>query len=126
MSGHLAVGLMSGTSLDGVSAALVQLETDPPSARLVAFRQEPYAAAERGQIIDAIARGGAKELALLHVALAERFAGAVLQLLAAAKTSPRDLSLLPPTGRRSGTSRAARRCSSGTRRSWPSGSACGW
>ena len=98
MSGHLAVGLMSGTSLDGVSAALVQLEADPPSARLVAFRQEPYAAAERGQIIDAIARGGAKELALLHVALAERFAGAVLQLLAAAKTSPRDLSFVASHG----------------------------
>ncbi len=98
MSEHLAVGLMSGTSLDGVSAALVRLDADPPAARLVAFRQEPYAAAERGQIIEAIARGGAKELALLHVALAERFAGAALQLLATAKMAPRDLSFVASHG----------------------------
>ena len=80
MSEHLAVGLMSGTSLDGVSTALVRLDDAATTARLVAFRQEPYSAPERGAIIEAIARGGAKELALLHVALAERFAGAALQL----------------------------------------------
>jgi anhydro-N-acetylmuramic acid kinase len=98
MSEHLAVGLMSGTSLDGVSAALVRLESDPPAASLVAFHQEPYTGSERGQIIDAIARGGAKDLALLHVALAERFAGAALQLLARAKRSPRDLSFVASHG----------------------------
>lgn len=89
---------MSGTSLDGVSTALVRITPEPLDAKLVAFRQEPYSAAERGQIIDAIARGGAKELAVLHVALAERFAGAVLQLLAQAKTSPRDLSFVASHG----------------------------
>jgi anhydro-N-acetylmuramic acid kinase len=98
MSAHLAVGLMSGTSLDGVSAALVFLESEAPKAGLVAFHQEPYSAAERGAIIDAIARGGAKELALLHVALGERFAGAALQLLAAARVSPRDLSFVASHG----------------------------
>jgi anhydro-N-acetylmuramic acid kinase len=98
MTEHLAIGLMSGTSLDGVSAALVRLDADPPAVRLVAFHQEPYAATERGQIIDAIARGGAKDLALLHVALAERFAGAALQLLAGARVSPRDLSFVASHG----------------------------
>src|SRR2546426_1981975 len=61
----LAVGLMSGTSLDGVSTALVRLKDDPLDAQLVAFRQDPYTTPERGQIIDAIARGGSKDLALL-------------------------------------------------------------
>lgn len=94
----LAVGLMSGTSLDGVSTALVRLSDNPPAARLIAFRQEPYTQSERGQIIDAIARGGAKDLAVLHVALGERFAGAVLQLLAEAKASPRDLAFVASHG----------------------------
>ena len=94
----LAVGLMSGTSLDGVSTALVRLTDNPPAAQLVAFRQEPYTQAERGQIIDAIARGGAKDLAVLHVALGERFAGAVLHLLAEAKSSPRDLAFVASHG----------------------------
>src|SRR5213596_818193 len=67
-------------------------------AQLVAFRQDPYTTPERGQIIEAIARGGSKDLALLHVALGERFAGAVLQLLAQAKVAPRDLSFIASHG----------------------------
>jgi len=94
----LAVGVMSGTSLDGVSTALVRLTDDPLEARLVAFRQDAYAAAERGQLIDAIARGGSRDLALLHVALGERFAGAVLQLLAEAKVAPREVAFVASHG----------------------------
>src|SRR5947209_9368009 len=98
MNDGLAVGLMSGTSLDGVSAALVRLAERPPGATLVAFHQEPYTVAERGQIIETIARGGAKQLALLHVALAERFAGAVLHLLAKAKVPPAGLAFIASHG----------------------------
>ncbi len=98
MSDVLAVGLMSGTSLDGISAALVRLADRPPGATLVAFHQEPYTVPERGQIIDTIARGGAKDLAVLHVALAERFAGAALQLLANAKVSPHELGFIASHG----------------------------
>jgi len=94
----LAVGLMSGTSLDGVSTALVRLQADPPAATLVAFRQEPYGAAERGAIIDAMARGTPRDLAFLHVALGERFAGAVLSLLAEARVAPRDLAFIASHG----------------------------
>src|SRR5919108_3786433 len=98
MKEALAVGLMSGTSLDGVSTALVRLTNDPPSAKLLAFRQEPYSAAERGAIIDGIARGTPKDLAFLHVALGERFAGAVLALLAQARVAPKDLSFVASHG----------------------------
>lgn len=97
-AGTLAVGLMSGTSLDGVSTALVRLNDAPASATLIAFRQEPYNATERGQIIDAIARGSAKDLAILNVALGERFSGAVLHLLAEAKTSPKDIGFVASHG----------------------------
>ncbi|HJS43604.1 MAG TPA: anhydro-N-acetylmuramic acid kinase [Gemmatimonadales bacterium] len=92
----LAVGVMSGTSLDGVSTALVRLRDN--DAELVAFRQEPYSAAERGAIIDAIARGTPKEIVVLHVALGERFAGAVLALLAQARVAPKDLAFVASHG----------------------------
>src|SRR5947208_16431655 len=88
---------MSGTSLDGISTALVKLR-DGGVAQLVSFRQEPYSAAEGGAIIDAIARGTPKDVAFLHVALGERFAAAVLALLAQARVSPRDLSLVASHG----------------------------
>ena len=87
---------MSGTSLDGISTALVRLKDD--GVELVAFRQEPYSAAERGSIIDTMARGTPKDIAFLHVALGERFAGAVLALLAQARVSPRDLGFVASHG----------------------------
>src|SRR5437879_10398093 len=87
---------MSGTSLDGISTALVRL--DDGGAELVAFRQEPYSTAERGSIIDTMARGTPKDIAFLHVALGERFAGAVLALLAQARVSPRDLGFVASHG----------------------------
>src|SRR2546423_4697090 len=96
MSDSLAVGVMSGTSLDGISTALVRFRDG--NAELVAFRQEPYTATERGAIIDAIARGTPKDVAFLHVALGERFAAAVLGLLAQARVSPRDLSFIASHG----------------------------
>ncbi len=96
MSKTLAVGVMSGTSLDGISTALVRL--NDTAAELVAFRQEPYSAAERGSIIDAIARGTPKDVAFLHVALGERFAGAVLALLAQARVAAKDLAFIASHG----------------------------
>lgn len=92
----LAVGVMSGTSLDGISTALVRFRDN--DVKLVAFRQEPYKSAERGAIIDAIARGTPKDVAVLHVALGERFAGAVLALLAQARVAPKDLAFVASHG----------------------------
>src|SRR5882762_6535125 len=92
----LAVGVMSGTSLDGISTALVRLGDG--AVELVAFRQEPYTSAERGSIIDTMARGSPKDVAFLHVALGERFAGAVLALLAQARVAPKDLSFIASHG----------------------------
>lgn len=96
MSKTLAVGVMSGTSLDGISTALVRLQDG--AVELVAFRQEPYSAAERGSIIDTMARGTPKDVAFLHVALGERFAGAVLALLAQARVAPTELAFVASHG----------------------------
>lgn len=98
MKEALAVGVMSGTSLDGVATALVRLRADPPGAELLRFRHEPYSSAERGAIIDAMARGTPKDVAFLHVALGERFAGAILALLASTRTNPKDLAFIASHG----------------------------
>src|SRR5258705_3836477 len=92
----LAVGVMSGTSLDGISTALVRLQDG--AVELVAFRQEPYSTAERGSIIDTMARGSPKDVAFLHVALGERFSRAVLALLAQARVAPHDPSFIASHG----------------------------
>ncbi len=87
------IGLMSGTSADGVDAALVEWTSDtaPKPFRLIAFSETPYppelqesihrlaagrlAPADDGVPIDAI-----RELAALDVCLGERFAEAAIDL----------------------------------------------
>ena len=76
----LAVGLMSGTSLDGMDAALVRLD-GPTHATLLDFVTRPYTDEERAQIRGALNGATAGELARLHVRVAEWAAEAVQTLL---------------------------------------------
>ncbi|WP_203310814.1 anhydro-N-acetylmuramic acid kinase [Sphingomonas beigongshangi] len=50
----LAIGLMSGTSLDGIDAALIETDGDA-NVRPIAFRGEPYSDAARAQLAAATA-----------------------------------------------------------------------
>ena len=83
----LGVGLMSGTSLDGMDAALVRFQ-GPTHAELVAFSHRPYHPEERRELEEAIERqaGGARRLAHVHARLAEWAADAVESVLAQAHT----------------------------------------
>ena len=89
----LAVGLMSGTSLDGMDAAVVRL-AGPSHADLLGFVTRPYAPAERALIAAALAGGTARDFATLHVRLAEWAAEAVHEALAAARTLASDLGFI--------------------------------
>jgi anhydro-N-acetylmuramic acid kinase len=79
------IGLMSGTSADGVDAALVEWPPGdaPRPFRLLAQREDPFPA-ELQQRIHALAAGrfapgtALRELAALDVALGERFAEAAI------------------------------------------------
>ncbi len=77
----LMVGLMSGTSLDGMDAALVRLE-GPTKATLLAFATRPYDAEERAELRAALeGRAAAPALARLHVRIADWAAEAVQAVL---------------------------------------------
>jgi anhydro-N-acetylmuramic acid kinase len=94
----LAVGLMSGTSLDGMDAALVRLD-GPTHATLVHFVTRPYDDAERLRIRAALqpADGGrnpAADYARLHAQVGEWAADAVEQLLAEARVPASEISLI--------------------------------
>ena len=89
----LAVGLMSGTSLDGMDAALVRFH-GPTHAELIDFVTRPYTDDERAELRHALAGGDAPSLARLHVRLAEWAAEAVEAVLAQAQVPASELALI--------------------------------
>lgn len=82
-SEHHIVGLMSGTSLDGVDAALVRIVTGPDGAvlstGLVAHRYLPYSDAVRKKVAALCSPDTARvdDLTLVHYGLSEWYARAV-------------------------------------------------
>lgn len=96
----LAIGLMSGTSLDGIDAALI--ETDGAGhIRPIAFRSDPYSAQAREQLREAavLALSFEKPRASPKIVEAERMLTnrhilAVRQLLAAANLNRTDIDVI--------------------------------
>jgi anhydro-N-acetylmuramic acid kinase len=85
------VGLMSGTSLDGIDAALVEVGgtgQDDVTARVLRFVTVPYDEARREAIHAAILAGSADALCGIHAELGEWFAEAVLRVLGEAGVAP--------------------------------------
>lgn len=78
------VGLMAGTSLDGVDAALVRFAPDGTPA-LERFVTTPYPAALRDRLLALMAGGGPRALAMLDADLGERFAAAAIEVRGAAQ-----------------------------------------
>ena len=89
----IGIGLMSGTSLDGMDAALVRFR-GPTHAELLHFVTRPYSTAERDRIRHAISGAGARDLARLHTAVAGWAADAVEQVLASAHCSAGEVDFL--------------------------------
>src|SRR2546426_3356986 len=85
------IGLMSGTSADGVDAALVDIRGTGHDLKikLKAFRTFPYPTVFRERLVQAMAGGTVEDVCHLNGALGEWFSRAALKVLTAAGGSPR-------------------------------------
>lgn len=87
---HLAIGLMSGTSHDGVSAAVVRLdERASPRAEAVAFRTFAYSPKFRARLLElsSMKDVGAPEVSSINFELGKIFGDAAIKIARGAKVS---------------------------------------
>ena len=91
--GGVCVGLMSGTSLDGISAAVARFT--PAGERyhtdLLAFHSHAYTSAQRDRMLSAMREGSAREYCRLAVDFGGWLADAAVQALAEAGVARSDV-----------------------------------
>jgi len=94
------VGLMSGTSGDGVDAALVEITGRNKSlrARTLAAQTLAYPRTLQQRIVTASVSGTVGEICHLNALLGEWFADAALQVIRLAKLRPADIALIGSHG----------------------------
>ena len=101
MNGDVLVGLMSGTSLDGITAAVVRFEEDgqgSPTPSLLAHVTRPYAAAERARLSAALTGVSPAEYAALDFALGGWLAEAALAAVAESGVAREDIRAIASHG----------------------------
>ncbi|WP_455377881.1 anhydro-N-acetylmuramic acid kinase [Petrachloros mirabilis] len=94
------VGLMSGTSGDGVDAALVEISGRKRSlvARTIAAQTLAYPRTLQQRILTTSVSGTVTEICFLNALLGEWFADAALQVIRLAKLRPSDIDLIGSHG----------------------------
>jgi anhydro-N-acetylmuramic acid kinase len=99
LSPRRIVGLISGTSADGIDAALVEVtgSGETTAARLLDFQSRPYPGDLRTRVL-ALKDAEAEELLRLHYRLGEEFAAAALAVIEPARRRGLDVHLIGSHG----------------------------
>ncbi len=98
-SERLVVGLISGTSADGVDAALVKVVGDKPKrVETLAFTTLPYPSEIRKAVLDVSNDGDIETLCWLNFALGELFAEAALKVIEIAGVARKRVQLIGSHG----------------------------
>ncbi|MDI6794851.1 MAG: anhydro-N-acetylmuramic acid kinase [bacterium] len=94
---RLIVGLMSGTSADGVDACLVEV-TETDKVKLLAFETYPYPIPIKNQILETSDHGRVDQICRLNFLLGRLFGEAALGVIAKAGLKPSRVDLIGSHG----------------------------
>ncbi|HUP90212.1 MAG TPA: anhydro-N-acetylmuramic acid kinase, partial [Longimicrobiales bacterium] len=107
------IGLMSGTSLDGIDAAVVEFNDDGSKWNVLAFVTSEMTHAQREQVHDAIVHGNTAALCQVHADLGEWLARAAMEACKKAGLKAEDVTAIgshgqtvwhvPPAGNKRGS-----------------------
>ena len=94
------LGLMSGTSMDGVDCAVIDVRPGRSTLRiaLLAHRTYPYPPAIREQLLSLVRTGTVETVCRLHAAVGEVFARAAGRTIRQAKLSAKDVAVIGSHG----------------------------
>lgn len=96
---RLVIGLISGTSADGVDAALVKIVgREPKRVEMIAFTTKPYPTEIRETVLRVSHNGDVETLCWLNFVLGEIFAEAALEVIKVAGVSAKRVSLIGSHG----------------------------
>ena len=97
---HHVVGLMSGTSADGIDAVVTRISGTGRGLRvkLIAHWQRPFSRALRKHILHVCLHGSVMEICELNFLLGEHFAAAALAVIRQAGLRPRDIAVIGSHG----------------------------
>lgn len=98
--GKAVVGMMSGTSADGIDAVVVRVagSSQRLKVELLAHRQFPFSAQLRQRVLQVSERGLVSEICELNFELGERFARAALGVIKSARLKPEDILVIGSHG----------------------------
>ncbi|MGD2068724.1 MAG: anhydro-N-acetylmuramic acid kinase [Gemmatimonadota bacterium] len=95
------VGLMSGTSMDGIDAALLELDGEPPDDvrwSVLAFLGRPYGDERRERLRGVVDGGDPSAICRLHAELGAWLAEATLELLDGVGVAPEEVAVVGSHG----------------------------
>ena len=99
---HTAIGLMSGTSADGVDAALIMIPASSasPDVEVLEFHSHPYSGDLRRRVLDACGDPGVntEEICSLHREIGEVFAESALAILEKHRMAPNQVDFIGSHG----------------------------
>ena len=97
---HLVVGLMSGTSADGIDAVVAEISGNGRGlrVRLVAHLQQSFPRDLRRHILHVCLFGKVAEICELNFVLGEHFARAALAVIKQARLRPKDIDIIGSHG----------------------------